>query len=261
MKKPTTSIIILSFNNWPFTKTCISSIYQNTLSPEFEVIIVDNASKQETRNSLQKLSEEYENLTVLNNPKNYGFAKANNQGAKLAKGDYLVFLNNDTIVSPGWLEKLLSHLQNIPDAGMVGPVTNAIGNEAKIDVDYVEPTLEAVDRIGELRTKLFSGRYFKIKVLALFCCIIPKQLFEEIEGLDERYKIGTFEDDDLAMKIYQRGLNLYCAEDVFIHHYHGASFNKLSLTKRLILFQVNKFKFERKWRTKWEPHQNRSSNN
>lgn len=160
MKKPTTSIIILSFNNWPFTKTCISSIYQNTLSPEFEVIIVDNASKQETRNSLQKLSEEYENLTVLNNPKNYGFAKANNQGAKLAKGDYLVFLNNDTIVSPGWLEKLLSHLQNIPDAGMVGPVTNAIGNEAKIDVDYVEPTLEAVDRIGELRTKLFSGRYF-----------------------------------------------------------------------------------------------------
>ncbi len=261
MKNPTTSIIILSFNNWPFTKTCISSIYQNTLSPEFEVIIVDNASKQETRNSLQKLSEEYKNLTVLNNPKNYGFAKANNQGAKLAKGDYLVFLNNDTIVSPGWLEKLLSHLQNIPGAGMVGPVTNAIGNEAKIDVDYVEPTLEAVNRIGELRAKLFSGRYFKIKVLALFCCIISKQLFEEIGGLDERYKIGTFEDDDLAMKIYQHGLNLYCAEDVFIHHYHGASFNKLSLIKRLILFQVNKFKFERKWHTKWEPHQNRSSNN
>ena len=255
------SIIIVSFNNCSFTRNCINSIYKNTLSPEFEVIIVDNASKQEAKDSLRKLSNEYKSLSVLYNPKNYGFSKANNLGAKLAKGDFFIFLNNDTIVSKGWIEKLLSHLQNIPDAGMVGPVTNAIGNEAKIDVDYIEPTIEEVNRIGELRERHYSGKYFKIKVLALFCCIISKELYERVGGLDERYVIGTFEDDDLAMKIYQQGLNLYCAEDVFIHHYHGVSFNKFSLVKRHFLFQINKFKFENKWNTKWVPHQNRPSLN
>jgi GT2 family glycosyltransferase len=259
MRTPMISIIVLSHNNWHYTETCIKSIYQNTRFPEFEIIIVDNASDQETRNSLGQLTAAHDNLSVIFNPKNYGFAKANNLGAKQAKGDYLVFLNNDTIVSEGWLGRLLSHLQNIPDAGMVGPVTNAIGNEAKIAVDYSEPTIEAVNQFANYRAEHFSGQYFKIRNLALYCSIISKELFDRIGGLDERYKIGMFEDDDLAMVILQEGLFLYCAEDVFIHHFHGASFNKLSLLKRIVIFHINKYKFERKWRTKWIIHQNRPS--
>jgi GT2 family glycosyltransferase len=258
--QPEVSIIILSYHNWTLTETCIRSIIENTTYPDYEIIIVDNASDPETQNNLRKISNQNDNIRVLFNPKNYSFAKANNLGASIAKGSFLVFLNNDTIVSEAWLSKLLFHIQNIPDAGMVGPVTNAIGNEAKIPVNYVNPSIDAVNKFAKIRSEQFSGQYFKIKNLALFCSIIPKQLFEKVGGLDERYKIGMFDDDDLAMKIKHLDLNLYCAEDVFIHHYHGGTFNKLSKIRQLLIFQINKYKFEKKWETKWVPHQNRPNN-
>lgn len=260
MTKPMISIIIISYNNWTYTELCLKSIVENSNYPNYEIIIVDNASNNKTKQNLIAFSNKFDNIRIHDNPKNFGFAEANNIGARLARGDYLVFLNNDTIVSEGWLEQLLQHIQSITNAGMVGPVTNAIGNEAKITVDYEEPNIDTVNRFAKSRFEKYKGQYFKIENLALFCCIISKQLFEEVDGLDERYKIGMFEDDDLAMKIKQQGLNLYCAEDVFIHHFHGASFNKLSKIKQIIIFHINKHKFEAKWRTKWKPHKHRLNN-
>ena len=259
MSNQKASIIIISYNNWSFTKICLESIVENTIYPDYEIIIIDNASDQNTIHNLQSYTKNSEHITIQYNLKNYGFAKANNQGAKIANGKYLAFLNNDTIVSQGWLKRLIKHLQNIPGAGMVGPVTNAIGNEAKVDIDYTEPSISSVKSFAEQRTAKFQGQYFKINNLALYCCVISKSLFEKVGGLDERYKIGTFEDDDLAMKIKQKGFSLFCAEDVFIHHFHGTSFNKLSKLKRRIIFEINKFKFENKWKTKWVPHQNKPS--
>lgn len=169
-------------------------------------------------------------------------------------------MNNDTIVSEGWLGKLVNHITSIPNAGMVGPVTNAIGNEAKVSIDYLEPSLEAINQYAKKRAKNYSGKYFEIKVLATYCCIISKELFDQVGGLDERYGICMFDDDDLAMKVKQQGLKLYCVEDTFIHHFHGASINQFSKFKQMAIFHINKFKFERKWKTKWSAHQSRHVN-
>jgi len=252
---PKISIIIPTYDNLDLTKLCLKSIVENTAYPNYEIVIVDNGSKQDTVNYLKKFSSYNSNIKLHLNEKNLGFAKANNQGFNISTGDYLVFLNNDTIVTVGWLHLLSHHLIENKRVGMVGPVTNSIGNEARIDVGYTN--IDDVQAFAAQRAKEFSGKNFSIKVLALYCCMISRDLFEELGGLDERYNVAMFEDDDLAIKIRQKGLDLRCAEDVFIHHHHSASLNKLGDEFFQQLFEENKRRFEEKWGIQWEPHRYR----
>jgi O-antigen biosynthesis protein len=131
---PKISIIVLSYNNLPYTRLCLESIIENTSYPNYEIIVVDNASEKSTVKYLKSVKASLGNFILILNDENLGFSKANNQGFAISAGEYIVFLNNDTIVTPGWVHGLLYHLQKNPSAGMVGPVTNSIGNEAKIDV-------------------------------------------------------------------------------------------------------------------------------
>jgi GT2 family glycosyltransferase len=217
---------------------------------------VDNASADGTVEFIDDFKLKQKNITMIKNNTNLGFAIANNMGANASSGDYFVLLNNDTIVTPGWLHRLLSHFNKNPGAGMVGPVTNAIGNEAQVEIDYTE--LNEINYFAAKRAGQFAGRSFEIRVLALYCSMISRSLYNRLGGLDERYQIGMFEDDDLALKIRQAGFHLLCAEDVFIHHFHGISFNQFKDQEFHRIFQENRIKFEQKWDISWEPHQNRS---
>ena len=251
------SIIVLTYNNLHLTKLCVDSIFRNTTWPNFELIIVDNASKDATRDYLKKLEEQHENVKLILNDHNEGFAGGNNQGIRLATGEYIEPLNNDTIVTHGWLARLIRHLESDAKIGMVGPVTNSIGNEAKIDVDY--SCIEEMEAFSERNACQNEGRKFEIKILALFCAVTRRKLFDEIGLLDERYEVGMFEDDDLAFRVKKAGYKLLCCEDVFIHHFHGASFKQLSEYKYQSLFNANRNKFETKWGVQWEPHKRRTN--
>lgn len=128
------SIVIVTYNNLKYTKQCINSIIEKTAYPNYELIIIDNDSKDETPLYLKELDAKYSNISVLLNRKNYGFAKANNIGINHANGDYIILLNNDTIVTRGWIGGLVKHLERNKTLGIIGPVTNNCGNEAKIDI-------------------------------------------------------------------------------------------------------------------------------
>jgi GT2 family glycosyltransferase/glycosyltransferase involved in cell wall biosynthesis len=250
------SIIVLTYNNLHLTKLCVDSIFRNTIWPNFELIIVDNASKDATRDYLEKLAKQHENVKLILNDHNEGFAGGNNQGIRLATGEYIVPLNNDTIVTHGWLARLIRHLESDAKIGLVGPVTNSIGNEAKIEVEY--SCIEEMEAFSERQARQNEGKTFEIKMLALFCAVTRRKLFYEIGLLDERYEVGMFEDDDLASRLKKAGYRLLCCEDVFIHHFHGAAFNQLSEDKYKSLFKANRNKFEAKWGVKWEPHEGRT---
>jgi GT2 family glycosyltransferase len=252
---PKISIIVITYNKLEYTRMCLDSIFKNTEYPRYDLIIVDNASTDGTVELIEGYKNHHKNIVLIRNGSNLGFAAANNIGVRTSNSDFLVLLNNDTIVTPGWLHRLLFHLNKNTSTGMVGPVTNAIGNEAKVEIDYTE--LTDVNYFAAKRAEKYAGITFEIQVLALYCAMISRSLYNRFGGLDERFHVGMFEDDDLALNIRRAGFTLLCAEDVFIHHFHGISFNQFENQDLQRIFHENRIKFEQKWGTIWVPHQNR----
>ncbi len=248
--KPDASIVILTYNNLDITRACLESIFAKTNDPTFEVVIVDNASQDGTVQFLKEFEASHPQVRLILNEQNEGFAHGNNQGAGAAFGNYLVFLNNDTVVTQGWLSGLIGHLQD-PQVGMVGPVTNASGNETRIRVDYTG--LEGLDDFAYRYQSQHTGQAIEIKMLPFQCVALRRSVFEEIGPLDERFGLGTFEDDDYALRLKQKGYRILCAEDVFIHHWGSASFSQLPKLEYYSLFSENWTRFEQKWGIKWYP--------
>ncbi|MCI0524364.1 MAG: glycosyltransferase [Acidobacteria bacterium] len=247
------SIIIVTYNNLPLTRLCLESVARNTGYPNYEVIVVDNNSTDGTQNYLKNLAEKRKDLKLILNEINNGFAKANNQGIQQSSGDYLVLLNNDTIVPQGWLSKLLRHLDD-PEVGLVGPVTNFVGNEAKIDVAY--RAWAEMEAFAQDYTWAKQDQAADIYLLAMFCVALRREVFNLIGPLDERFGVGMFEDDDYSMRVRQAGYRIICAADAFVHHFGQAAFGKLIRSGDYDrIFDENRRKFEEKWGVKWKPHQ------
>lgn len=254
--EPLVSIIVVTYNNLAFTKTCLQSIIEYTDYSNYEVIIVDNASSDDSPEYLQQICQQQQ-WTLILNADNRGFSAANNQGLAAARGDYLLILNNDTAVTLGWLRTLVNHMQHDRSIGLIGPVTNNIGNEARVETLYTDVN----DRHGEARelTLVNMGKLFHIRTLAFFCVMLSRHTYAVIGGLDEVFGLGFFEDDDYCRRVEQAGLQIMCAQDVFVHHHLSASFNKLPTVERQQLFEKNKAVYENKWGP-WIPHQYRPSN-
>jgi GT2 family glycosyltransferase/SAM-dependent methyltransferase len=245
------SIVVVTFNNLALNRLCLESLYARTEWPNFEVIVVDNASSDGTREYLNEAEKTFPNLQVIMNDKNLGFAAANNIGLKQASGDYLVLLNNDTVLTRGWLSALIRHLHADPEIGLVGPVTNEIGNEAKVKVGYKQ--LEDLPRWAAQFVRDNDGRGVSIPVLAMFCIAMRRTDFERVGLLDERFEIGMFEDDDYARRVQEKGYKTTCVFDSFVHHAGRASFKLLDEDQYIDLFQRNRRIYEEKWGI-WEPH-------
>ena len=251
---PLVSIIVVSYFNAEMTRLCVESIFRTQTWPRIELIVVDNASTDETRTYLKFLNRVRPDVTIILNDENRGFAAANNQGLAVARGEFIVLLNNDTVVPRGWLEPLLAHLRD-PGIGMVGPVTNFVGNEAKVAVDY--ESLDRMEDFAERYTGAHAGRTFDIAVLAMFCVMFTRATFERIGLLDEGFGMGMFEDDDYSKRMHSAGLRTVCAEDAFVHHFGQAAFKKLIASGEYHrLWETNQAYFEAKW-GEWKPHEHR----
>ena len=174
-----TSIIILTHNQLKYTKTCIESIFKYTNHP-FELILVDNGSNEDTKKYLDLIHHIYETdsnrvslkkkkqktkrkdnkvllfnkncegLKVIFNRRNKGFAAGNNQGLAVARGKYLLLLNNDVVVTPGWLERLIACAENHPNAGIIGPRSNYVsGPQLVTEIGYNTENLKGLETFAE----------------------------------------------------------------------------------------------------------------
>lgn len=250
-KIPMISIVVLTYNNLAFNKACITSILQNTAYANYELIIVDNQSTDGTVDYLQELeSENISNVRVIYNNANLGFASGNNIGMEVAQGEYVLLLNNDTVVSRGWLTAMVKHLEGNLRYAMCNPVTNSIGNESKIRARY--HNAEEMQEFAYMYTASHMGEeYTDADRLPLFATLIRKQVIDEVGMLDDSYKIGMFEDDDYSQAVLQAGYEIVIADDAFVHHVNNASFKKLSDQEYKQIFEENKKLFEDKWGKKW----------
>jgi GT2 family glycosyltransferase len=246
------SIVIVTCDGLPFTRLCLESLLANTDHQDFEVILVDNGSEDGTPAYLTRLAERDARVRVLLNGSNMGFAPACNQGLGLAGGEHLVILNNDTMVAPGWLEGLLAHLRN-SEVGLVGPVTNRIGNEAEIPTEY--RTWGEFLELAKRRRREHAGEWLEVATPAMFCLAMRQQTYVHIGPLDERYEVGLLEDDDYAERAREAGYQLRCVEDVIVHHFGEASFGRLVPGGEYArILRANQRRYAEKWGREWQPY-------
>ncbi len=251
---PLVSVIVLTYNNWDYTNACLFSVRNWSDYRNLEIIVVDNASVDQTRDKLRQLAQQDERIRVILNDDNLGFAAGNNVGLRAARGDYAILLNNDTVVTRGWVRDLIRPMQLDPQIGLAGPLTNNIGNEQKVKIGYRH--LQDMPQWARHFVRGRLRRTFDAGGLAFFCVAIRRDVLDTIGLLDEAYGIGFFEDDDYCRRAKEAGYRLVIVDDVFIHHHLSVSFDTLG-AKAADLMARNRVIFEERW-GEWQPHRYRA---
>lgn len=222
MKK--TSIIILSYNTREYTQACIENIRRFTPAGSYEIIVVDNASQDDSVTWLQAQND----LKLILNTENKGFPVGCNQGMAIAEaGNDLLLLNSDTIVTPRWLENMQRALYSDDGVGAVGCVTNYSCNEQNIDIPFEIKDIADLDEMLAFAADYNhsdANKWIPKWKLVGFCLLIRREIYQQIGGLDERFTPGNYEDDDYSLRIWQTGHRLLLCTDTYIHHFGGVSF-------------------------------------
>ena len=243
---PLLSIVVVTFGNRDLNRLCLESLRARTEWPSYEVVVVDNGSSDGTRELLGEAAAQDARIRPILFDDNRGYPAAVNAGLAEARGETLILLNNDTVVTRRWATALLRHLARDGGLGLVGPVTNAIANEARVPVEYRR--LEELPDWAARWTRAHDGETFPISSLAFFCVAMPRTVFEKVGPLDERFGPGMFEDGDYNRRVRDAGWEVRAARDSFVHHWQMATFRRMGKDAYLRLFEENRRKFEEKWR-------------
>ena len=254
---PLISVVVLSYGDAEFTKAAIRSLFERGATyPSLEILVVDNGSPRAELEKVKEYAGSYPDLQLVENGVNLGFAKGNNIGMARARGEYVLLLNNDTYVAPGAIYGMARHLARHPEIGAVGPLTNNIGNEARLAVDYAD--MEEMRRAARRIAWGYRSRHISVNALAYFAVMFRRCDLERFGLLPEEYGLGMFEDDDHSKTIQSRGYVTAVAEDSFVHHHLSASFGAWDADEKRALFERNKAIYERKWGP-WKAHEYRTS--
>jgi GT2 family glycosyltransferase len=247
--QPKVSIIIPVFNQWAYTAACLSSLLEDEGKYSFEVIVVDDLSSDDTPHHLSTIK----GLTNLRNEENLGFVGSCNRGARHARGEYLVLLNNDTQVTEGWLDELIDTFAREPDAGLVGS-----------RLVYPDGSLQESGGIifndgsgwNYGRGKDAGDPKYHFMREADYCsgaCIALKtEFFNKIGAFDERFSPAYYEDTDLAFRVRESGLKVLVQPLSVVVHFEGVT-SGTDLTSGAKRYQlINQQKFVERWQSALE---------
>lgn len=217
-----TSIVIVTHNELTFTQHCLRALQARTAMP-YELIFVDNGSTDGTLEYLQTIPD----ATIIQNPANFGFPAAANQGVQASRGSQVVLLNNDVIVTSGWLRRMLSALYHDSRIGLVGPYTNCTAGPQRLGVSYTDP--QDADDFAWQWSAARSGQVREVAAVMGFCLLIRREVIEQVGFLDEAFGIGLCEDVDYCRRAAERGFRSVIAEDAYVHHFGHATFHGAGL--------------------------------
>jgi len=241
-----TSIVLVTHNELGYTHGCLESIRARTDLP-YELIVVDNGSTDGTVEYLSGQSD----VRLVANKVNRGFPAAANQGIEAARGQQILLLNNDTLVTTGWLERMLDALHADPQIGLVGPCSNAVSGPQQVTAGYSD--LASLDGFAWEWGKDHAGQTEACDRLVGFCLLIRRPVVDSIGLLDERFGIGNFEDDDYCLRAAQAGYRAVIARAAYVHHFGHVTFRAAGIDLNNLLRQ-NEQLFHEKWRTNGSSH-------
>ena len=213
---PLVSIIIINYNGKSYLEKCLESI-KKIKYDNLEIIVVDNNS---TDGTMEFLAQNYPSIITLKLDKNYGFAKPNNVAAKIAKGDFLLFLNNDTEVTPNFLTELVQVLVGNDQIGICQSLLLKPNGEIDSSGDFIDTigvvynSKEPIDKIREISSARGASM------------IIRKELFLDLEGFDEQFFV-SFEDVDLGWRTWIKGYKVVINPKSVVYHHGGKTHDSI----------------------------------
>jgi len=205
-----TSLIVPSFNALDKTQECLAALRrQREVGFPLEVLFVDNGSTDGSREWLA----EQDDVRLIANDENLGAPRARNQALELARGEWIVFMDNDVIVTPNWLSRLRRHAEVDPFAACVGPVTDRAAHGSQVAFDGGSPDEHATQLAAER-----NGAFKMTMLLSSFCLLVRREVIDVVGGFDERFSPWGFEDDDFTLRCGLAGFHNRIALDTFVQH-------------------------------------------
>ena len=232
---PICDIVIPIWNEPERTLRCLESLLAKTEEP-VRLLLIDNGSNRPTQDLLERFRNQSRlPVEILRNETNLGFIKAVNQGIRAGRSPWVCLLNNDTVLTRGWLTEMLQVGGSDPRIGLINPTSNSLGFHAD------QTPLE--DYAASLRSQ--SGKRTELSIALGFCLLVRRSLLEQVGLLDESFGMGNFDDDDLSRRVKALGLICVRACGAYVYHEEKVSFRNLPSWERE--FEQNRRRFEEKW--------------
>ena len=256
--EPLVSILVPMHEQLLATVACLCAVADHSGPVPYEVLVLNDASSEPTRRTLARI----EGLRLINQPSNLGFLRNCNAGAQEARGRYLVWLNNDTLVQPGWLEHLVEQADRNPNVGAVGA-----------QVRYPDGRLQEVGGIvwrdgsaarvgdGQWPTARLTNRPREVDYCSAAALLVRRQLWQALGGFDPRYAPAYYEDTDLCFRVRAASYRVLVQPRAQVVHFEGLSHGHDPNTGSQALQAINQTRFAQRWRTQLErEHQPRGQN-
>ncbi len=247
-EQPEVSIVIPVYGQLATTWSCLRSLAETPAGKSFEVIVANDRSPDRTSEMLARVR----GIRIVENPENLGFLRTCNGAAKQARGRYLCLLNNDTLLTPGWLSPLLESFELFPRAGLVGAKLlfgDGRLQEAGATV-FRDGTTSHYGRTKDPARPEYSFAR-RVDYCSAACAVLPKSIWDELGGFDEHYAPAYYEDTDLAFRVWRAGYEVIYQPAATVVHFEGLTHGKVkgkgqarTPSKHLI---ANRKKFLERW--------------
>ena len=245
-------IAILTWNKIDLIKNCIESIFKNTKYPYYRICVFDQASTDGTKEYLDSLGDR---IDVIHSPKNIGFVLGNNEVIKKYPMNDVVLLNNDTLVTPGWLTALVECAYTGKDVGIVG--AKLVYPDGRLQEAGCEIYCDGRGRnIGKFDDP-YKPEYNKLKEVDYCsgsCLYIKREVFDKVGGFDEQYSPCYYEDTDLCFSARKAGFKVIYQPKCVVIHLEGATAGKVISTGAKKYQEINRPKFVKKWKEVLKNH-------
>lgn len=219
-----TAIVIPVYRGAEETRACIESVLA-TIPPAAPVILINDASPESAITALMAEYQHHPRVTVITNPCNLGFPGAANRGMAAAPGHDVILLNSDTVVFPGWFERLTAHAEANPDIATITPLSNAGSIASYPGGEESACTVEEARRRDHAAAAANPGLHVEAPTGVGFCMLVRRACINEVGAFDEQlFGRGYGEENDFCMRATAHGWKHVIAGDVYVLHRNGTSF-------------------------------------